>query len=247
MKINDFIRSFIPIVEIFTSISGEGISAGEVVTFVRTAGCNLRCNYCDTTYSYAENGDGIEMLSPMEIVYKLNELKATKVLCTGGEPLEPYKIKRLLPIYLASKGFEVRIETNGSCEVYSEEELGLFETDKILKINYVLDVKCPGSGMSKYNIFKENYEKLKIGDELKFVVSNKFDMDYSLGIIEEYKEILAKNKVVINFSPVFNSIDTKEIVDMLVLNEPYFNKEGLKARLSLQIHKVIWTPETRGV
>ena len=247
MNLEEFKNCRIPIVEIFTSISGEGISAGEVFTFIRTAGCNLRCSFCDTTYSYDEKGSQNEFLYPEEILERLKIMGAFKLLCTGGEPLETEKAKRYLPLYLAAKGFDVRIETNGSCPVYSKEEFLSFTDKEILRLHYVLDVKCPGSLMSQYNIFEENFSNLSIGDEIKFVVANQKDLDYAITVIAKYKAVFSSNEVAINFSPVFNSIETKDIVAMLVEKNSYFMGEGLKVRLSLQIHKVIWPPEMRGV
>jgi len=247
MNLEQFRKCKIPVVEIFTSISGEGISAGEVFTFIRVAGCNLRCNYCDTTYSYDERGNHNEFLTAQEIVERLKEIGALKLLCTGGEPLETEKAKRYLPLYLASEGFDVRIETNGSCPVYSKEEFAIFTDGEVLKVNYVLDVKCPDSGMKEHNIFAENFSKLHLGDEIKFVVAGQEDIDYALTVLNKYKDIFSAKEVVINFSPVFKSIETKDIVEMLVEKNSYFMAEDLKVRLSLQIHKVIWPPEMRGV
>lgn len=240
-------QSKISVVEIFTSISGEGISAGEVLTFIRVAGCNLRCSYCDTTYSYDENGSSNEFLTVDEIVERVKKIGALKLLCTGGEPLETNKIKRYLPLYLASQGFDVRIETNGSCPLYTKKEISAFTDEEVLPFHYVLDVKCPGSGMQENNIFKENFLKLHLGDEVKFVVASQEDIDYALIVLNKYKTIFSIKEVVINFSPVFKSIQTKDVVKMLVEKNSYFMTEGLRVRLSLQIHKVIWPPETKGV
>lgn len=247
MKLEEFEKYKIPLVEIFTSISGEGISAGEVLTFIRTAGCNLRCSFCDTTYSYDEKASGNEQLTAEEIVERLRSMGAFKLLCTGGEPLETEKAKRYLPLYLATEGFDVRIETNGSCPVYSIEEITNFTDKNDLPIHYVLDVKCPGSCMNEQNIFKENFSKLHLGDEIKFVVASQDDIEYALDIINKYKDIFSGNQVVINFSPVFNLIEAKDIVEMLVEKNSYFMAENLRVRLSMQIHKVIWPPEMRGV
>ncbi|EYE87851.1 radical SAM protein [Fervidicella metallireducens AeB] len=248
MKLNDFMKEKIPVVEIFTSISGEGITAGEVVTFIRTAGCNLRCSYCDTTYSYDEFSDENQLLTPVEILDRITEIGVKEIICTGGEPLEIGKSKRYLPLYLADKGFKVRIETNGSCPVYNKTEIINFTGDnKIPNLFYVLDIKSPSSGMSRFNIFEDNLRKLRKGDELKFVVGDSNDIDYALKVIEKYKNLLANGEVIINFSPVFNRIEAGEIVEMLKRHYSYFIQNGLKVRLSLQIHKFIWPPEKRGV
>jgi 7-carboxy-7-deazaguanine synthase len=247
MDLEQFKQCKIPVVEIFTSISGEGISAGEVLTFIRTAGCNLRCCYCDTTYSYDEKASTNEFLTAEEIVERLKKIGAFKLLCTGGEPLETGKAKRYLPLYLASRGFDVRIETNGSCPVYSNEEFAAFTDGKALSLHYVLDVKCLGSGMDEHNIFEENFSMLHLGDEIKFVVASQEDIDYALAVLNKYKDIFSAKEVVINFSPVFQSIETKDIVKMLVEKNSYCMAAGLRVRLSLQIHKIIWPPEMRGV
>lgn len=245
MNLDEFLNAKIPIVEIFNSISGEGITQGKVMSFVRAAGCNLRCSYCDTTYSYNESSSDNMFLKPDEIVSKLKDLNCRDVLYTGGEPLEISKPKRYIPIYLASKGFNIRIETNGSCEIYENDEISIFSKQGSLPINYVLDIKCPSSGMSYYNIFERNFKKLGEGDEIKFVVSNEEDINYALEVINDYKDILSE--VTINFSPVFQVIESKEIAQMLIKNNKYFNENNLKTRISLQIHKYMWPPETRGV
>ena len=247
MNIHEFQNTKIPIVEIFSSISGEGISQGEVVSFVRVAGCNLRCNYCDTTYSYDEYSKNNYCMTPDEIVIKLQSLGCKDVICTGGEPLETSSIKRYLPLYLSTKGFDVRIETNGSCSVYTLEEISMFPTKDNLQMYYTLDVKCPGSGMCHCNIFEENFNKLHQGDELKFVVSDKNDINYALDVIDKYKDVLSQANVVLNFSPVFRRIEPKEIAEMLVNKHTYFSKNNLKTRLSLQIHKFIWDADAKGV
>lgn len=248
MDKNKFLKSRIPVVEIFNSISGEGISAGEIYTFVRTAGCNLRCEYCDTKYSYDEGSLNNEMMTPDEILSRVMEIGCSKVLCTGGEPLEEGKAKRYLPIYLSSKGLKVRIESNGSCPVYTEKEIKSFiNTMQECSLNYVLDVKCPCSGMAGSNIFEENFKVLKPGDELKFVVGNSKDIDYTIEVLDKYKEILSGNKVAINYSPVFGMCDPKDLVEILKEKDKYFACNDLNVRLSLQVHKYIWPPDKRGV
>lgn len=242
-----FKTSSIPIVEIFTSISGEGISSGQIVTFVRSAGCNLRCNYCDTTYSYDENITENINMTPNEVVEKLNSLGVKNIICTGGEPLEEDKPKRLLPLYIASCGYNVRIETNGSCKLYSKEEVEYFSNEVIPEFFYVLDVKCPDSGMTNYDMIHYNINNLKKGDELKFVVSSKRDMEFAIDTLRTHNSYLSLNQVVINFSPVFDRINPRDLVKMLIEQNVFFNEYSLNARLSLQIHKYIWSPDTKGV
>ena len=248
MKQENFKDCTIPIIEIFNSVSGEGISAGGVMTFVRSAGCNLRCSYCDTKYSYDEFDCRNKNLKPDEIIDIINTYRCKNILCTGGEPLELNKAKRYLPLYIASKGFKVRIETNGSCPVYSHSEIKEFiEDTNLLNLNYALDIKCPDSLMSENNIYEENFKMLGLGDELKFVVASQNDLDFGIDVIKKYSGVLAKSGAIINFSPVFGKIHPSNIVDILKENNGYFEETGLKVRLSLQIHKFIWPPEARGV
>lgn len=246
VELAEFEQERICIVEIFKSISGEGISAGEVVSFVRVAGCNLRCSYCDTKYSYKQSGSH-KLLKVNQILDILADLECKSLICTGGEPLETNSAKRYLPLYLASKGFKLRIESNGSCPVYSKMEKEKFLLNKNSVVNYTLDVKLPSSKMSNYDLGEYNFCKLDIGDELKFVVGKEDDFNYSLEVIDKFKKVLANNKVIINFSPVFEKISPERIVKFLKKNDSYFKKNNLKTRLSLQIHKLIWSPNKKGV
>jgi 7-carboxy-7-deazaguanine synthase len=245
MQIKDFEIHKIPIVEIFQSISGEGISAGNLVTFVRVAGCDLRCSWCDTKYSFPESGKGIEQMLPSDIVKQLSDIGCNEVICTGGEPLEEGKLKRYLPAYLASKDFSVRIETSGGSRLYTDEELSSYGISRA-DIIYCMDVKCPGSGMSDRNMF-ENITHLDEEDEVKFVVRDKNDLNYALEIIERYKDHFSEHQIAINFSPVFNHLPALEVASFLKENNNYFEQNDLWARLSLQIHKFIWPEHQRGV
>ncbi|AEY67490.1 radical SAM protein [Clostridium sp. BNL1100] len=237
----------IPVIEIFNSISGEGISAGTIVTFVRVAGCNLRCSFCDTRYSY-EGTYNIEEMLPEQILEKVAEYKCKDIICTGGEPLETGMEKRYLPLFLASYGYNVRIETNGSCELYSEEELRSFGIDNVLRnVYYTIDVKCPGSEMSKFDLIEKNVHFLKKEDEIKFVIAGEEDFEYSIEKIKAFKDIFRSNEITLNFSPVFGSIEPAELVELLKLHNSFFAEHELRVRLSLQIHKFIWNPQKRGV
>lgn len=248
MKIDKFEQSKISVVEIFSSISGEGISSGEVVSFVRVAGCNLRCHYCDTQYSYDEIGGEKRYLTPKEIVDEFQELGCEKIICTGGEPLELGKAKRLLPLYLAAKGFDVRIETNGACPLYRPNELVQMGVDEDeLTLHYTMDVKSPSSGMSAHNIIEENFEQLSKGDEVKFVVGSEEDIAYAMDVIHSQMETLAQHEVILNFSPVFGQMEPARLVDFMKDQNRFFQNYHLQVRLSLQIHKYIWPPEARGV
>lgn len=243
MKRQEFLNEKIPMVEIFNSISGEGITSGFLTTFIRTYGCNLRCSYCDTKYSY--NGEYI-LMTPETVLKEVEQLCCTRIIVTGGEPLEENEAKRFIPLYLAQKGYEVRIETNGSVKLYNEEEIFEFTGSKQRKnLFYTLDIKCPSSKMDRFNIFEENFEKLIIGDEIKFVVGNVDDLEYSMDVVDKYKEYF--KGVTLNFSPVFGQIEPNFIVDYLKEKNKFFMENKLDVRLNMQLHKIIWDKDKRGV
>ncbi len=234
--------------EIFNSISGEGISTGILTSFVRVASCNLRCSYCDTVYSYAVDAENIRWMTPAEIADELRAMDCRHVICTGGEPLEHGKAKRMLPMYLASEGFEVRIETNGSCLVYSDEELEAYGGNKLrANLWYTLDVKCPGSDMAHFDKLADNVNRLAEGDEIKFVVGDDDDFDYAMQLIERHDKLLSEREVVLCFSPVFGRMEPHKLVDLMKAQGKCFMESALKVRFSLQVHKVIWPADAMGV
>lgn len=243
--IENFTETRIPVVEIFQSISGEGVSSGNIVTFVRVAGCNLRCSWCDTKYSFNENADDIEQLLPEEIVQRVEALGSNEIICTGGEPLEEGKSKRYLPLYLASHEYSVHIETSGGSNLYSADELESFNIERD-EVSYCMDIKCPGSNMEDKNIFK-NIPLLEEKDELKFVIASNNDLEYTMKVIEKNKNHLAVENIALNFSPVFGAIEPLEIVEFLKKNTSFFEENELWPRLNLQLHKYVWPPHKRGV
>lgn len=215
--------------EIFTSIDGEGIRAGEIVNFVRLAGCNLRCSYCDTGYAL-KCGDGIE--TPIDSI--VEQLKATgcdKVTLTGGEPLMQKNSKKLVQSLLDA-GFEVNIETNGSIPLDDYIVMGYSE-----QLILTMDVKCPSSGMSHLNKL-ENLRLLRPWDVVKFVVGSVEDLEYMQKVVKQYDPAHALQWFV---SPVFGNIEAADIVNYLLENK-LFN-----VRMQLQMHKFIWDPNMRGV
>lgn len=214
------------VVEIFSSIDGEGIRAGELATFIRVAGCNLRCNYCDTKYAL-EKDTGIEM-SVEEVLKKVEEFKVKNITITGGEPLIHEGIDKLIDI-LCEKGYKVNIETNGSMPI-----------DKYLgKCLITMDYKCSSSLMENRMIL-ENLEKLTENDVLKFVIRNQ---DFA-----DVEKILTKYhiKSYIYISPVFNEIRLDNIVEFMKKCN-YKGIDMTKTRLQLQLHKIIWSPDAIGV
>lgn len=212
------------VIEIFASIEGEGKRAGQPCTFVRLAGCNLRCSYCDTKYSY-DCAEYIEM-TPLQIVDKLYKLQVPSITITGGEPLIHQDIEKLLR--LIEPAWEVNIETNGSIE--------LFEVDPHPNMFYTVDYKCKSSGMSDRMIMERIAAQLTDVDVLKFVVGTQGDMEQALDIINKYKLDCS-----IYFSPVFGNIDPKNIVKFLL------DKKLYQCKVQVQLHKIIWDPNERGV
>lgn len=244
--LENFKKTKIPVVEIFSSISGEGISSGSIVTFVRVAGCNLRCNYCDTKYSY--DVQSTNQMSFYEILNEISKYSGKDIICTGGEPLEKDTYKRYLPLFLAMNNYNVRIETNGSVELYSEKELSLFNFNNLSKkIKYTLDVKCPSSGMQDFDLINKNIYLLNETDEIKFVIGSNLDFKYSMNLIKKYVGELKKRKILLNFSPVFGAYEPSNLVEDIKSCNKYFSDKNLNVRLSLQIHKFIWNPNKKGV
>lgn len=214
--------------EIFKSIDGEGLRTGELTTFIRLAGCNLRCSYCDTCYAL-KNSNGIEM-SVDEIVKRAKKYDYRNITLTGGEPLIHKDVDSLIS-KLCKNGFYVNIETNGSVPI-----------DKYIlnkNILITMDYKLPSSGVEK-NMNLNNLEKLRKNDVLKFVIG-KDDFDRIKQIIEKYSI-----KSYIYLSPVFGEIEPFEIVDFMKI----MHTQGIdtsKMRVQVQLHKIIWNPNERGV
>lgn len=214
--------------EIFKSIDGEGLRTGELTTFIRLAGCNLRCSYCDTCYAL-KNSNGTEM-SVDEIVKKAKKMGYRNITLTGGEPLI-YKDVDDLISKLCENGFYVNIETNGSVPI-----------DKYIlnkNILITMDYKLPSSGVEK-NMNLNNLEKLRENDVLKFVIG-KDDFDKLKQVIENYSI-----KSYIYLSPVFGEIEPFEIVDFMKI----MHTQGIdtsKMRVQVQLHKIIWNPNERCV
>lgn len=214
--------------EIFKSIDGEGLRTGELTTFIRLAGCNLRCSYCDTCYAL-KNSNGTEM-SVDEIVKRAKKYDYRNITLTGGEPLIHKDVDDLIS-KLCENGFYVNIETNGSVPI-----------DKYIlnkNILITMDYKLPSSGVEK-NMNLNNLEKLRANDVLKFVIG-KDDFDKVKQIIEKYNI-----KSYIYLSPVFGEIEPFEIVDFMKI----MHTQGIdtsKMRVQVQLHKIIWNPNERGV
>jgi len=206
--------------EIFKSIQGESTYAGIPCTFVRLAGCNLRCTYCDTNYAYYHGKE----LSDQEIISKIEEYGVKCVEFTGGEPLLQEETPPLIKTLL-DKDYTVLIETNGSICIGC--------LDKRLTI--IMDMKTPKSGMSERMNFK-NVEFLKSNDEIKFVLMDESDYIWAKDIIKKY-DILSRVKNVL-MSPAYGILSPKMLASWIL-------RDNLPVRLQLQVQKYIWGPDEK--
>lgn len=223
------------VIEIFKSIDGEGVRTGVPVTFIRLEGCNLRCAYCDTKYSY-EYANYTNM-TPGEILNKVDEFGLSRVTLTGGEPLIHKDVDHLVAL-LTNAGVEVNIETNGSVNIRKFHD-GVSRLGNADNIIYTVDYKCGASKMTHLmdedNInFVSEHSKNNV---IKFVVGSVGDLNQCSDIVREFKP-----EARVFVSPVFTKITAKEIVEF-VLDSPWMSE----CTVQVQLHKIIWDPEVRGV
>ncbi len=211
------------ITEIFHSIQGESSFAGLPCAFIRLTWCNLRCQWCDSEYTFA---GGVE-LSLDRIIEEIRGYDCNLVEITGGEPLVQKRECCELVKRLCDEGYRVLVETGGSLDASVLDP-------RAIKI---LDVKCPGSGEAERN-FWANLESLNELDEVKFVIKDRNDFDYALDVIKKYQLDLRKPNVL--FSPVWGETDLKSLSAWLL-------HSGVRGRMQLQMHKYIWGADARGV
>lgn len=211
----------IQLIEIFCSVQGESSYVGYPCIFIRLAECNLRCNYCDTKYSYiADYSLSVEAI--IEEVKRYHPIKLVEI--TGGEPLLQKEVYSLIT-QLERENFKVLLETNGSLPL-----------DAVSKtVHKIVDVKCPDSG-SKDSFCPSNLHTLNETDELKFVISSYDDYLWSKNYVIE-NNLLNSNVL---FSAVFEKVEPKVLVDWII-------QDRLNVRFQLQIHKYIWNPNKKGV
>lgn len=207
--------------EIFRSIQGESSFAGLPCVFVRLAGCNLRCRYCDTQYAL-EDG---QAMSLEDILQRVDAYGVNLVELTGGEPLVQDETPRLAEALL-ERGHQVLVETNGSLDISVLPE-GTVR---------IMDIKCPSSGESQHTMW-ENIWRLKPYDEVKFVVSDRHDYEWARGIILEN---FGHSKTKVLLGTVFGELPTRNLVEWML-------EDRLPVRFQLQIHKYIWPHDKRGV
>ncbi|MFU8802994.1 MAG: radical SAM protein [Bradymonadaceae bacterium] len=206
-------HSRLRLTEIFYSIQGESSYAGRPCVFVRLSRCNLRCTWCDTTYSF-KGGDKVEI---EEILSRVQSYGCPVVEITGGEPLLQPAVHDLMKA-LCDRGHTVLIETSGSLDISTIDP----------RVVVIMDLKAPGSGEVDKNRL-ENIEHLKAADEVKFVLVNRADFDWSVEMVRRFD--LPRRASVI-FSPVHGQLDAHELANWIL-------EEKLEVRLGLQLHKFL--------
>jgi len=216
------IRGLVTINEIFYSVQGESSYAGQPCVFVRLTACDLRCSWCDTPYAFHEGRK-----RPIDdVVAEVERYGCSLVEVTGGEPLLQEDVYPLMN-ELLSRGKTVLLETGGHRSTARVPD----------PVVTILDVKCPGSGEAE-RMDWENLDRLRPRDEVKFVVKDRADYDYARSVIDRFA--LGERAAAIHLSPVHGVLDPKALSEWVLADR-------LPVRLQLQLHKYIWSPDTRGV
>lgn len=208
--------------EIFLSIQGESTYAGRPCAFVRLTGCSLRCVWCDTRYAFYEG----RRMTVGEIVEQIERLDCDLTEITGGEPLLQEGVYALVD-ELLSRGRTVMIETSGAADVSRLDS-------RAIKI---MDLKCPASGEMDRNLWT-NLVHLTARDEVKFVVSNRADYEWARDVIRRHRLASRVNAVLL--SCAFKQLNAARLAAWML-------EDRIPARLQLQLHKLIWPPDARGV
>ena len=209
------------VTEIYRSVQGESTYMGFPCVFIRLTGCNLRCVWCDTTHAF-HNG---KKLSIDQIIGQVKSYKINLVEITGGEPLLQKEVFPLMESLLRNE-FKVMLETSGSLSIENVPT-------EVIKI---IDLKCPGSGEENKNFWK-NLSHLTSKDEIKFVIADKVDYEWSKEVLKDY-ELDKKNSIL--FSPVFEKLKLKDIAELIL-------EDNHPVRLHTQLHKHIWDKKAIGV
>lgn len=211
------------ITEIYKSIQGESSYAGWPCVFVRTTGCDLRCSWCDSEFTFT----GGRTMSVDDIVAEVERLGCHLVELTGGEPMLQKDIGELAS-RLCDAGHTVLIETGGHRDV-SAAALD----PRVVRI---MDVKCPGSGESAKNHW-ENLDALRASDEVKFVLASRDDYEWARDVIRERG---LEGRLTVLLSVSHGAVAHRDVVEWML-------EDGLEVRFQVQMHKVVWEPLARGV
>jgi 7-carboxy-7-deazaguanine synthase len=208
--------------EIYLSVQGESTHVGRLCVFVRLAACDLRCRWCDTPYAFT----GGQKMSVDDVLAEVRRLGCRLVEITGGEPLLQPDAGLLMERLLAD-GFAVLLETGGHVP------LDRVPDDVVA----IVDVKCPGSGEAEH-MHWPNLDDLSLHDEVKFVIQNRADFEYACEVVDRHG--LVTRTAAVLFSPVHGVLAPSELARWMI-------DRRVAARLQLQAHKYIWSPEARGV
>ena len=209
--------------ETFFSLQGEGTRSGRPAFFIRLAGCNLACRWCDSRY--AARGKG-EKIAIAELAAQAARHPQAMVAVTGGEPLLQEDCTALLAALLR-QGREVVLETNGSIDISRAP-------DGVVRI---IDIKCPGSGAGG-SFLPENFRRLRPGDEIKFVIADESDFAWAVETVREH-DLTARTAAVL-VSPVAGEMQAARAAELIL-------ESGLDLRLNLQLHRILWPERERGV
>ncbi len=205
------------ITEIFYSLQGESATIGYPTVFVRLTGCPLRCGYCDTEYAF----QGGEWMTVDVIMERVRQYRTRYVTVTGGEPLAQ---KNCLPLLkeLCDAGYQVSLETSGALDVAGVDA-------RVIK---VVDIKTPGSGEVERNDY-DNIDKLLAHDQVKFVICDRADFDWSVDVMNRYA---LTDRCEVVFSPAHGRQDATELADWVL-------EAQLPVRMQVQLHKYLWGNE----
>ncbi len=218
---------FLRITEIFRSIQGESTWAGLACTFVRLTGCPLRCTWCDTEYAF----HGGSKMTFAQILEEVRGHPAQLVEVTGGEPLAHPGAFPLVGMLL-DEGYTVLVETSGAFDVAALDP----------RAHKIMDLKCPGSGETARNLWA-NLDHLTERDEVKFVVKDRADYEWTRQTIRERgldARIGDGSLRALLISPVWGELDLEALAGWIL-------EDSLPVRFQVQVHKLIWGPDTKGV
>lgn len=205
------------ITEIFLSLQGEADAVGWPTVFVRLTGCPLRCSYCDTEYAFT----GGETLTLAQIIEQVSALGVPHICVTGGEPLSQKAVQPLMS-RLCDLQYQVSLETSGALPIDDVDE----------RVSIVMDLKTPSSDEVEKNLYS-NLQQLKNSDQIKLVIADRADYDWSKKIIEE--RALCDRATVL-LSPAFGQLQPKVLAQWII-------DDRLNVRMQLQLHKILWGEE----
>ncbi|WLD92413.1 radical SAM protein [Alkalihalobacillus sp. AL-G] len=226
----------LPMVEIFETVEGEGNMAGFPTVFVRVFHCNLRCSWCDTDYSYAPSKHEFEATIE-EIIERIKEFSSRRICFTGGEPLIHREKSAALLLAMCDLDHiqDIHIETNGAIDLKPFEKLRNAYKEVRKKARFIMDYKLPDSGEMERMIYS-NFDLLQPQDEIKFVIGSDEDFEIATSVVNNHHKL---GQVL--YSPVWETMPPDKLVEK-ILAEPL-----PEVKLSLQMHKIIWDPNKRGV